>query len=64
MDEIVHASAATLARAIRANQVSSAEVVDAYLRRIEAVNPALNAVVQVTADSARAEAREADATLA
>ena len=39
-------------------------MVDAYLRRTEAVNPALNAVVLVAADSARAEAREADAALA
>ena len=36
----------------------------AYLQRIEEVNPKLNAVVQLTADAARAEAREADAALA
>ncbi len=44
--------------------MSSLEVVEACLRRIEEVNPRLNAVVQVTADSARAQAREADAALA
>ena len=64
MDEIIYASAAELARAIRAKEVSSKEVVDAYLERIEKVNPKLNAVVQLTADAARAQAREADAALA
>jgi len=38
--------------------------VDAYLERIEAVNAQLNAVVQVTADAARDQARTADAALA
>jgi amidase len=64
MDELTYASATALARAIRAGKVSSEEVVEADLRRIEAVNPRLNAVVQLAADSARAQAREADASLA
>jgi amidase len=64
MDDIIYASATTLARAIRAKEVSSAEVVQAYLQRIEAVNPHLNAVVQLCADTARAEAKAADAALA
>ncbi|MBI3090993.1 MAG: amidase [Candidatus Tectomicrobia bacterium] len=64
MDDLLRASAAALARAIRAREVSSVEIVDACLRRIEAVNPTLNAVVQLTAESARSEARRADARLA
>ena len=64
MEEIIFASAASLARAIRARQVSSQEVVDAYLQRIEAINPVLNSVVQVRAEEARAEARRADEALA
>lgn len=64
MDNIIFASATRLARAIRNKEVSSQEVVEAYLQRIEAVNPQLNAVVQLTADTARAQARAADATLA
>ncbi|MFZ5634430.1 MAG: amidase [Bacillota bacterium] len=64
MDEITRASAAELAKAIRAKKLSSQEVVNAYLKRIENINPILNAVVQLTADTARAEAREADARLA
>ena len=57
--ELHQASAAQMAEAIRARQVSSAELVEACLRRIEAVNPLINAVVQV-ADSALSEARRAD----
>ncbi len=64
MEHIIFASAATLARAIREKQVSSQEVVGAYLQRIEALNPTLNAVVQVRAEAARAEARQADEALA
>jgi amidase len=64
MEEIIFASATTLARAIREQQVSSQEVVDAYLNRIAVINPALNAVVQVRAEAARAEARQADEALA
>ena len=64
MDQLMYASATTLAKAIRTKEVSSKEVVDAYLQRIEAINPKLNAVVQLTADTARAQARQADAALA
>jgi amidase len=64
MDEILSASALALGRAIRAKRVSSAEVVDAYLQRIDQVNPAINAVVQRIDERARAEARTADAALA
>ena len=64
MDEIVYWSARKLTEAIRAKELSSLEVVDAHLRRIEEVNPELNAVVQLRADQARAEACQLDATLA
>ncbi len=64
MDELIYASATALAKAIRTKEVCSLEVVDAYLRRIEAVNPQLNAVVQVGANAARDQARAADAALA
>jgi amidase len=64
MDELIYASATALAQCIRAKEISSVETVNAYLQRIEAINPQLNAVVQLTADAARAQAREADAALA
>src|SRR5215468_535654 len=64
MSEIWQLSATELAQRIARRQLSSAEVVDAHLARIEAVNPALNAVVHVLADDARAAAVQADRRLA
>lgn len=64
MDDLIHASATALARAIREREVSSREVIEAHLRRIEAVNPLLNAVVQLTAERALERARESDEGLA
>ena len=61
---IIESSASDLADAIRAKKLTSREIVDAHLERIAAVNPKLNAIVQLTADSARKEADEADAALA
>lgn len=63
MDGLIFSSATELACAIRAKEVSSLEVLDAYLQRIEEVNPMLNAIVQI-ADDARTQARKADAALA
>ena len=64
MDELAFKSAASLAKLIRDKQASSREVVDACLRRIEQVNPRINAVALVTADAARDAARAADEALA
>ncbi len=64
MDELIYTSATSLAQAIRNKRVSSQEVVEAYIHRIEAVNPQLNAVVQLTADTALTQARQADVALA
>jgi amidase len=41
-------------------RVTSAEVVEAHLSRIELVNPRVNAIVRVLADEARAGATLAD----
>ena len=64
MEEVIYVSATTLTRRIRDRELSSEEVIDAHLRRIEAVNKQLNAVVQVAADEALAAARAADTALA
>ena len=64
MNEIIYASAKTMAQAIQDKEVSAVELVDAHLARIDEVNPALNAVIQLAANRARAEAVEADAALA
>ena len=52
-DHLTSTSATNLSRMIRNRLVSSSEVVEAYLRRIEQMNPHLNAVVQVLAGRAR-----------
>src|SRR5262245_34302477 len=60
----VHTASVTqLAAAIRRREVSSVEVVETFLRRIEAVNPKLNAVVQLDRDRAISAARNADVRL-
>jgi amidase len=62
--DLHYASASTLARAIRQKEVSALEVVEACLRRIESVNPKVNALVLSTSEAARDAARQADAALA
>jgi amidase len=53
-----------LAEAIRQKQVSSREVIQAHLDRIEAINPTVNAVTVTLAESALAAADKADQQLA
>jgi amidase len=57
-------SAAELAAAIRGRTLSSLELLDACLQRIERLNPALNAVVTLDVERARERARKLDAKLA
>ncbi|RMH79099.1 MAG: indole acetimide hydrolase [Actinomyces sp.] len=64
MDELWRMSAGELAAAIARRQVSSREVVEAHLARIEEVNPRVNAVTRVLADEALAAADAADRDLA
>jgi amidase len=59
-DALLYASASSIARAIHQQQVSVQEVVTGHLERIEAVNPSLNAVVNLVAERALDEARAAD----
>jgi amidase len=62
--ELWRLSAGELAEQIRNKQVSSREVIDAHLARIDAVNPQLNAVTVILADEARAAADAADGAIA
>ena len=55
------ATATEMARLVRSRELGAVELVEAHLRRIEAVNPAINAVVAVDAERALATARELDA---
>jgi fatty acid amide hydrolase 2 len=61
VDPLLRLSATKLAAMIRAREVTSREVVDAHIARIELVNPVLNAVVADRFARARAEADAADA---
>ncbi len=58
------ASALDVAAAVRRREVSSTELTRLALERIDRLNPALNAVVNVLSDGALKEARVADAALA
>jgi len=50
--------------ALRAKQISSVELTQSYLDRINALNPQLNAYITVNPEVSLAQAREADARLA
>lgn len=58
--DITKLSANEIARRIKAGDYSVREVVEAYIQRIEAVNPQLNAVIAPRFAQARAEADAAD----
>ena len=60
---MIQTDALTLARQIRTKEISPVAVVDAVLRRIEALQPAVNAFITVTADEAREAARRAEAAV-
>ena len=64
MDDIIFASTKSIAKAIQTKEVSSREVVESCLERIEQVNPKINAVVQIDAETALEQAQDADDALA
>lgn len=63
MSELWRLSAVQLARAVRRREVSASEVTQAHLDRLDAVNPAINAVVQDCAEEALAAAATLDARI-
>ena len=64
MNELCSKGASELAGMIAAGRVTSTEVVEAHLSRIEEVNPDLNAVTVSLADEARAAAAQVDRSIA
>src|SRR5688572_9357217 len=63
-DELCALTLREVARRIERRDVSSVEVTDAVLERIERLEPILNAFVTITADLAVESARQADAEIA
>jgi len=61
---ILHTPIVELAAQLRNRSLSPVEVTKDFLARIEKLNPAINAFITVTADSALAQAREAEAEIA
>lgn len=64
MTDLSFASATELAGLIRARQLSPVELMNHYLDRIEQLNPALNAFVELDARGAREEASQAAGRIA
>ena len=64
MSDLALQPAHALADAIRRREVSSRELLEQYLARVDRLNPPLNAVVTVDAEGARLAADAADASLA
>jgi amidase len=64
MSDIGLQPAHALAKAIKRRELSSRELLEHYLTRVEALNPPLNAVVTLDPDGARIAADAADASLA
>jgi len=62
--DLTRASAVTLAGLIAQRKLSATELLDAHLAQIARVNPQLNAIVTLAEETARAEAKAADETVA
>ena len=58
--EFLSWSATRMAGALQSGELSTVDVTEACLARMEGVNPAINAVVQMVADRAMAEAEMYD----
>ncbi len=64
MTQLWQLSATELAKLVRQREVSAREVADAVLDRLDAVNPAINAVIEHRPDDVRRQADEVDRAIA
>ncbi|MEX2327283.1 MAG: amidase family protein, partial [Pseudomonadales bacterium] len=64
MDELAFSDATTLAAKIKNREVSSVEMLEHYVARMEKYNPDINAIIVTQLDKARTRARQADEALA
>ena len=60
MSDLTRLTVAEASRRLARGEISSADLTEAYLARIAAVDPTLNCYVSMRIDQARAEARDAD----
>src|SRR5437667_7407284 len=63
MDDLTFLSAVQIAEQIRKKKISPVELVQAHLRKIEKLNPVLNAFVQIDGEGALRQARQAEAAV-
>jgi amidase len=63
-DDLCFASATELSKLIRSKKISVTQLIRAHLDQIERLNPTLNAIVTLTAESAMAEALISDQKIA
>ncbi len=63
MSELNFLSATAMAALVREKKISCVELVLEHLKRIDSLNPKLNAFVQIDPEGARTQAREADVTV-
>ena len=64
MDNLAFKSATELVKLIRDKQMSSAELLEMYIERMQRLNPGINAIVATDLDNARQRAKKADEALA
>ena len=64
MSDLADMGLVEAADAIMAREISSTELLEAYLKRLDAVNPVLNATIWVDRDRARGDAFGADSAMA
>ena len=62
--DLAYSSAADLREMLHSKKLSPVELTELYLRRIEALNPRLNAFLTVTGDHAMESARQAETAIA
>ncbi len=63
MDKLLLLSGTKIAELIRKKELSSTDAMEIHIRQIQKVNPVINAVVKDRFETARAEARAADALI-
>ena len=64
MTELAYESATALARRVRDREISCVELLEHFVKRVEALDGAINAIPVRDVERARARAKEADAALA